>query len=372
MLMRFDRASIDTAIVTRQDDQLADGYFKKIAQSVRDNVFVLDKDRQILFANKSAENLFGEGLVGKNFVNVIRHPDCLAAIDGVLDGRPSEGRVIFLERGFRLMLQVNVTDLGKHNDDGARISIQLNDVSQVYEAEQMRTDFVANVSHELRSPLTAVSGFIETLLGPAKDDAEARSRFLNLMQQETARMVRLISDLLSLSKVEANQRIRPTENVDLVSVVRRVVKNLEQAASERGKKIRLDVGDTPQWTIGSEDELIQVFQNLVENSIKYSAAASEIDISICRLDRALQINGPAYQVTVKDKGEGIARHHIARLTERFYRVDNSRSRAMGGTGLGLAIVKHIVGRHRGRLQIESEEGTGSVFRVVLPVSNIGS
>jgi len=348
---------------------LAEQYYRIIAETVRDCVIVLDDEKQIVFANSAADALFGSGLVGKNFVSIIRHPECLDAINSILEGKSQASATISLERGYRLMLHVNVVDLGSDNSDGARVAVNLNDISHVYVAEQMRSDFVANVSHELRSPLTALSGFIETLLGTAKDDEAARVRFLGMMQDEAARMVRLISDLLSLSKVEANQRVRPKDQVDLNSVIRRVAKNLEPQAETGRKKIILDLENSSGAVLGNEDELIQVFQNLLENSIKYGSPDSEIRISVTGKEQMSGIEGPALVVTLTDKSEGIARHHIARLTERFYRVDNSRSRAMGGTGLGLAIVKHIVGRHRGRLLIESKEGSGSTFRVALPASS---
>ncbi len=343
-------------------------YYLKIVNAVREAIFIIDSGRRIQFANVIANRQFGQALVGQDFVRVIRHPDCLAAINSVLAGADRSTAVVSVESHAKTIFDVTVVDLGDRNPDGAKAMISLADVSHVHEAEQMRSDFVANVSHELRSPLTTISGFIETLLASAKDDPLARMRFLTLMRGEADRMIRLIADLLSLSKVEAIQRVRPTSVANIDSVLQRTLAALRDQAEREGKALRLEI-ETPSGTIpGSEDELIQVFQNLIENSLKYSAPNSEVVARVWHKERAAGIEGPAIAVTVTDQGEGIPREHIPRLTERFYRVDTSRSRDKGGTGLGLAIVKHIVSRHRGRLQIDSERGKGSKFTVFLPES----
>ena len=230
----------------------------------------------------------------------------------------------------------------------------------------MRSDFVANVSHELRSPLTALTGFIETLGGAARDDAEARDRFLAIMAGEAARMDRLIGDLLSLSKVEADERVRPTGAVDLRAVVARVVAMLAPKASEAGKSIAFSPAAAETIVPGDEDQLVQVFQNLLENAVKYSRQGTPVSVDMTVQANVPGFSGHVVRVEVADSGEGIAPEHLPRITERFYRVDTGRSRAMGGTGLGLAIVKHIVSRHRGRLTVRSTLGQGSRFTVQLP------
>ena len=231
----------------------------------------------------------------------------------------------------------------------------------------MRSEFVANVSHELRSPLTALNGFIETLKGAARDDEEARERFLDIMEREANRMNRLIGDLLSLSKVEADARIRPQEQIDLTLVIKQAITVLEPLAQRENIELRLSIADDFKNLIsGDPDQLQQVFVNLVENAIKYGKAGGVVTIAITGKDRAAGVRGPAIQVDISDQGAGIKSEHIPRLTERFYRVDKGRSREKGGTGLGLAIVKHILARHRGRLNVTSEPGKGSTFTVVLP------
>jgi len=229
----------------------------------------------------------------------------------------------------------------------------------------MRRDFVANVSHELRTPLTALLGFIETLRNAAQDDPAARDRFLAIMEREAGRMNRLIRDLLHLSRVEAQERVRPTERVDLAAVIASAVAALRPQADGLGVRIAVDAGKGPWVVTADPDQMAQVFTNLIENAVKYGGSGGEVTVAL-RHD-ALPA-GPAVRADVADRGEGIDPLHIPRLTERFYRVDGHRSREKGGTGLGLAIVKHIVNRHRGRMKIDSARGKGSTFSVILPLS----
>ncbi len=239
----------------------------------------------------------------------------------------------------------------------------LHDLTASKRSEQMRADFVANASHELRTPLATLLGFIETLRGPARDDREAQDRFLAIMHEQASRMARLIEDLLSLSRIEMNEHVPPTGRANLRHVLGSVAATLELRAKARGIHIVLDLADGLPEALGEPDELAQVFQNLFDNAIKYGHEGSAIEVS-ARLERR-GAAAPLIAIAVRDHGEGIRREHLPRLTERFYRVDTARSRAMGGTGLGLAIVKHIVNRHRGRLDIASELGEGSVFTVRL-------
>ena len=233
----------------------------------------------------------------------------------------------------------------------------------------MRADFIANASHELRTPLTTLTGFIETLRGPAREDAEARERFLAIMHEQAARMIRLVEDLLSLSRIELNEHVMPQGRVALGPLLRHLADTLELRAGEHGMGIQLDLPPDLPEVLGDRDELAQVFQNLVDNGIKYGRAGSDITVVAATGARPSYSGdsggSPFVSVAVRDCGEGIAREHLPRLTERFYRVDTARSREMGGTGLGLAIVKHILNRHRGFLDIQSTPGTGSVFTVFL-------
>ncbi|MDX1576251.1 MAG: ATP-binding protein, partial [Kiloniellales bacterium] len=232
--------------------------------------------------------------------------------------------------------------------------------------EHMRADFVANVSHELRSPLTSLLGFIETLRGPAREDTAARERFLEVMDGEAKRMARLIDELLSLSRVESEEHLTPNGHVDVHNMLREITQSLDMRASERSMRIEVDCPEDIPPVLGERDEVTLVFRNLIENALNYGRAGTPVTITAGTVERVPGSANPGIRISVRDRGEGISPEHIPRLTERFYRVDKGRSRSMGGSGLGLAIVKHIANRHRGRLTIESKLGEGSVFTVVLP------
>jgi two-component system, OmpR family, phosphate regulon sensor histidine kinase PhoR len=243
--------------------------------------------------------------------------------------------------------------------------LAFHDLTPLRRVEQMRADFVANASHELRTPLAALSGFIDTLQGPAREDTAARERFLAIMQVQATRMARLIDDLLSLSRIELNAHLRPDKRVDLVAIVRQVVDGLQTLARDREVEVRMTAAADGLKVLGDRDELIRVFENLLENALKYAASGKHVDISL-GLDEELP-GRPEARIAVRDYGPGIAPEHLPRLTERFYRVDVAESRAQGGTGLGLALAKHILNRHGGRLTIESAPGQGATFIVHLPL-----
>jgi two-component system, OmpR family, phosphate regulon sensor histidine kinase PhoR len=245
--------------------------------------------------------------------------------------------------------------------DGGRAVVVLSDRTRERAVERTRADFVANVSHELRTPLASVIGFIETLRGPAADDPPAQQRFLGIMAEQSARMNRLIDDLLSLSRIELIEHQPPSGTVDPSDLVNRLVAGFEPRLKERSVTLDLRIPNDVPAVIGDADQLTQVFQNLLDNAVKYGRERGTI-----RLEVAVPPGRPGVSLSVIDQGAGIPREHLPRLTERFYRVDTGRSRAAGGTGLGLAIVKHIVNRHRGQLSIESEEGIGTTVSVWLP------
>lgn len=347
-------------------------------------MLAVDGHARTVGANRAAVALFGGGdLLNRPFVTILRHPAVVAAVDWVLDpdGHPSpapdpslppvaEGvarlNAVIVADGHDIAAEITVARLPAVLGQGATIAIL--DRSAVDEAEQMRRDFVANVSHELKTPLTAMIGFIETLRGPARDDARARARFLDIMEHEAARMNRLVSDLLSLSRVQGEERRRPLSRVDLPGLLRTVLATMDPVARAAGVTVDAQGIDGSQTVPGDPDQLVQVFQNLIENALKYGGSGGYLGVSMRRIDHEPLLRGPAWAVEIRDRGEGIEGMHLPRLTERFYRVDTHRSRAQGGTGLGLAIVKHIVNRHRGRLRIDSLRGQGSTFTVILPES----
>jgi two-component system phosphate regulon sensor histidine kinase PhoR len=320
-------------------------------------VMLLDDEERVLFVNYSMRDVLGPGLDRKRASSVLRNPDVLAAI--VEAGRGFATNVPFslpvpIERHFQAY--------------AARISVSppvtallLHDLTVVRRSEQMRADFIANASHELRTPLAAVSGFIETLRGHAKDDAVARDQFLEIMGIEAARMRRLIDDLLSLTRIEMNEHVKPEGRIGLEGVVRQAAAALKPLAAQDGITVSVESQPGLPQVVGEHDELVQLFQNLVHNAIKYGRDNGKVQVVLSQQDAQVV-------VAVRDDGEGIAPNAIPRLTERFYRVDVKRSRERGGTGLGLAIVKHIVSRHQGRLHIESKLGVGSTFTVFLPAA----
>jgi len=335
-------------------------------------ILLVNRAERIVSANPAARLLFGRDIEGRAFVTVLRQPGLGQALEEALqDDRPGRVRLRISSNGREMVAMATVSPLPPGDEiglpqGGAVVAIE--DVTALEEAEVMRRDFVANVSHELRTPLTALMGFVETLRGAAKDDPVARDRFLAIMEREAGRMNRLVGDLLSLSRVEAEERRRPTSDVDISAVLKGAKQTLQPLAEARGVSLIREGEEGVMRVKGDPDQLTQIFANLIENAIKYGGSGGEVRINVTRIAHEPVLRGPALRVEVIDMGEGIESIHLPRLTERFYRVDTHRSREQGGTGLGLAIVKHIVARHRGRLKIESEKGKGSRFSVILPAS----
>ena len=243
--------------------------------------------------------------------------------------------------------------------------VQIEDQTDARRAEALRSDFIANASHELRTPLAALIGYIETLQHHARDDAEARERFLAIMGREAGRMQRLVDDLMSLSRIEMTEHLRPVEAWSLAEIAAESVLVLTPIARQQGVTIEADLPAEGERVHGDRDQLAQVFANLIDNAMKYGGAGATVRVRSAGPDRA---HPSRVGVSVEDDGPGIEREHLHRLTERFYRVSAATSRNKGGTGLGLAIVKHILNRHHGRLEISSTPGKGSVFTVWLPVA----
>lgn len=344
-----------------------------IIDSLPDPLFFLDAQRRVARANLAARRLFGAAVVGRELASFLRDPGVLDAVDRVLGGRGGEDLELLLPLPLERTFRARVEPLPMRAMDGTVAVLALHDLTALKRIERMRADFVANASHELRTPLSALLGFIETLQGPARDDAEARERFLGIMQEQAARMSRLVNDLLSLSRIELNEHTQPMDRVDAARLLTQVAEGLAPHAANRGARIDLDLPEGLPAVVGKADELAQVFQNLMDNAIKYGRDGAAVEVSARHVAKAPTAMGQplehgAVAVAVRDHGEGIAKEHLPRLTERFYRVDTARSRSMGGTGLGLAIVKHVVNRHRGALTIDSTLGQGSVFTVYIPAA----
>jgi two-component system, OmpR family, phosphate regulon sensor histidine kinase PhoR len=247
-------------------------------------------------------------------------------------------------------------------DENRQVVATFQSLTELKRVEALRTDFIANASHELRTPLASLLGFIDTLLGPAAKDAAAREKFLHIMRGQADRMSRLIDDLLSLSRIEMHQHVRPTGSIELAGLLREVREGLQSQAKIADVEIRLSLFEGPSTTTGDRGQLYEVFENLVDNAIKYGADGKVVEVSLAPAGKP----GFAHQVTVIDHGPGVEPEHVPRLTERFYRIDADASRKKKGTGLGLAIVKHIVNRHRGQMTIRSKPGEGLRVDVLLP------
>ncbi|NQW00372.1 MAG: two-component sensor histidine kinase [Rhodospirillales bacterium] len=350
-----------------------DNLFSIVFQHLPNPTLIIASDRTITYANTAAKSVFDSIFIGKDLALTLRHPEVLNAVDrSIADGTSEEGE-FSIPGPLSLVFELHTVPIPDTQSPGSGLSfvlLSLLDKTKIARAEEMRADFVANASHELRSPLTAILGFIETLQGPASNDATARVRFLGIMDREAERMNRLIDDLLRLSRVEIDEHVRPRGQVDVIACIRNVFELLEPRAKAKNMSLTLIADHHPGPINGDSDQLIQVFRNLIENAVHYGDEGTEVRVVVEeRIDRPnIPENGIA--VHVQDKGRGIAKQHIPRLTERFYRVDGARTRhnssASISTGLGLAIVKHIVNRHRGRLKIESEVNSGSTFSVFLP------
>lgn len=339
---------------------------RMISEALPDPVILLDAQSRVLTANEPARSVFERIDLDDHISSVIRSPRVHEAIDQVLE--TGDGVMIDYEhrvpidRRFELhIVSLGASPQAKRDKEAPTTLLLLRDLTRQEQVERMRADFVANASHELRTPLASVLGFIETLQGAARNDEKARAEFLELMRSQAARMARLIDDLLSLNSIELNAHVRPNDDVDVVLVVAHVAEILKPLAAESGVALAVDTPPVPLTVKGDRDELIQVFQNLVENAIKYGQSGGRVDITFSSA-------GDTVGVEVRDYGPGIASEHVPRITERFYRVDVKQSRQKGGTGLGLAIVKHILNRHRAGLTVKSIPGQGACFNVVLPLS----
>ena len=321
-------------------------------------VIILDQAGSTVSFNRAAGREFPAFRTGRHITSALRPPDIVRAVEAVLGGGSAQ-RVEFtvhtpVQRSFGAV----VLPL----PDERHAFVALTDLSETKRVEQLRADFVANASHELRTPLAALSGFVETLQGPARDDPEARDEFLSIMAGQAARMGRLIEDLLSLSRIELNEHVVPDDTVLIGDLVNEIFSAVKPGAVEREIDLENHLTD-PVQVIGESDQLMQVFQNLIDNAVKYGRQGTPVVVS---LSPEPSPRPGLIGISVRDRGIGISRRHLPRLTERFYRVDVAQSREKGGTGLGLAIVKHIINRHRGMMTIDSDESQGSTFTVWLP------
>ena len=338
------------------DSSNADRTIRSLLEGLAEPALIV-RAGQVALANGAARAVLGERIEGQDLRLAIRHPAAVERLLAPVQARAEEIELIGVGEADRRWMMA-VAPLG----DGNALFVRLTDRSEAHAAERMRVDFVANASHELRTPLATIVGYAETLReqGGALDDP-TRDRFTSIVHDEARKMQRLVEDLISLSRIEAERYSVPQEALALAPLVEAARESCLGFAEERDSEIRIQTEPDLPPIPGDRGQLLQMIDNLIGNALRYGRPGTPVTVSASR-------EGEMVRLTVSDEGEGIAAVHIPRLTERFYRADPSRSRALGGTGLGLAIVKHIVERHRGTLEIESEVGKGTSAHVLLPIA----
>lgn len=339
--------------------------FSNVIEALPDPMLVLNPANKLVVANQQARTLFDLTHTGQDISAIIRTPHLLEAVARVASKKEPKRVHLQTRVPIERQFMVNIAWVSKEPVDGPAILVHFRDLSEQERLNRMRADFIANASHELRTPLSSLLGFIETLQGPARNDEAARDKFLAVMASQGRRMKRLIDDLLSLSRVEMNVHQRPSDRIDVVSIISNTVDIVAPIAREQAVTVEWQPPEAPVFAYANRDEIAQVLQNLIHNAIKYGRENGFVKITI-EDEPAGQTLLPRFGIRVEDNGIGIDAHHIPRLTERFYRVDVEQSREKGGTGLGLAIAKHILTHHRGELKIQSTPGEGSVFTIFLP------
>ena len=330
-----------------------------ILNQLDDYLIILDKYKNIKYLNPSAKNKFGKESLGKHIATILRVPDLLQNIDLVLNKRKTINMDLELNQpSFQFFKVYIMIGESVFSDDPDTLNLFLKDFTEIVKAQKFKSDFVANVSHELKTPLVSIKGFLETISGHAKDDLEAQKKFIPIMLEQADRMESLIKDLLSLSRIELEEHIQPQDKVNL----KEILSNVEDIHQKNLKSFEFKNNIKDDFFIkGDHEKLIEVFSNIIDNSIKYSEKNKKIEVN-CGQGNG-KVIGDSYTVSIKDKGIGIPTEQLPRITERFFRVDAAKSKKVGGTGLGMAIVKHIVNQHRGELEIKSEAQNGTEIKV---------
>ena len=331
----------------------------KIINQIDDLILIVDKFKNIKFFNNIAKKKFGENNLNKHVATLLRVPDLLQNIDLVLNKRKTINMDLELNQpSFQFFKVYIMIGESVFSDDPDTLNLFLKDFTEIVKAQKFKSDFVANVSHELKTPLVSIKGFLETISGHAKDDLEAQKKFIPIMLEQADRMESLIKDLLSLSRIELEEHIQPQDKVNL----KEILSNVEDIHQKNLKLFEFKNNIKDDFFIkGDHEKLIEVFSNIIDNSIKYSEKNKKIEVN-CGQGNG-KVIGDSYTVSIKDNGIGIPTEQLPRITERFFRVDAAKSKKVGGTGLGMAIVKHIVNQHRGELEIKSEAQSGTEIKV---------
>ena len=359
------RPSLPALILTareRREEALPLRLARALIDALPEPAILLRQDGEIVAFNAKARDLFGRLSPGSHLSSATRSPQILDAVMAASPAQPVQ-TVMFSERiPVERHMAATVSWLAPGSRTGALILLFLLDLTEQRRLDQLRADFIANASHEIKTPLASLVGFIETLQGAARTDEAARNRFLAIMAKQAARMARLIDNLMSLSRVEMQAHLKPRDTVVIDELVSQACDALEPMAAEANIQVEVRSSVDGAEVPGDRDELMQVFINLLHNAIKYGKPGGSVRVSLRRVQSG---TAPVIEIAIEDDGPGIPRQHLPRLTERFYRVPGQTAVEKGGTGLGLAIVKHVVNRHRGELRVVSEEGAGSRFTVLL-------
>ncbi len=330
-----------------------------------DPFIILDEKTNIIFANNLAKNEFSELTIGNPISFYLRNPDLVLALEKLMKSGQAQNIEMHQSVPNEKYFEISIAFFKNHKSSVSskvKIMLMLHDVSKQKRSDAMRSDFIANASHELRTPLTSLIGFIETLQGSGANDKAVREKFLKIMENQAGRMSKLIDDLLSLSRIEQSQHVKPSEQVDLSKIISGVIETLQNQTKIAGLKIILDIKNQPAIITGDEDELFEAFENLIDNAIKYGEGAEHIEVNLAQINDNPDFD---YRLNIIDFGQGIGAKHLPRLTERFYRVNAQSSKKKKGTGLGLAIVKHILNRHGATMNITSKKGKGTNVEVLL-------
>ena len=324
---------------------------------------LIDRNGRLTFINAEAKSIVPDSQIGSHISNVFRSPVFLSAVENAIlkDKEKILSFEIETPQFRQLKAHIFFISSSKIPNSFNDIFIQFTDESTHIRSEKIRTDFVANASHELRTPLTSIMGYIETLQGHAKKDVKMQKVFLDLMNKQAGKMERLISDLMSLSRLEIDELKPISSTCSVKEIIEELVNSLKPLSVDNNVSLSFKIPKNFSSVIGDPSQLRQLFSNLIENAIKYSGKKSKVNIYISK-----EKNKDMFGVVVEDNGHGIAPEHLSRLTERFYRANSSTKIEKEGTGLGLSIVKHILIRHRGKLQIDSKLGKGSKFIAWLP------
>ncbi len=347
----------------------------RILENLPDPLILINENENIVFANSMCKNFFGEDLLHKPLNTIFPDSSFLNSFEQLISGKSKQAWFEWdYEDDSLYSFQIRMEKLPAPAKNGGIIVMVMHDITQLKLFKQQQADFFANASHELKTPLSVLSGFIETLQGAAKDDEIAREKFLNLMAEQTSRMTHLVQDLLLLSKVQMTQKEQRTDIIPVVDLLQSVINSLEIKASTMNKKIELKLPHDIPRIIGNKSDLVHVFQNLIDNALKYGADNSVVTVKaqLCsgfpkKSDKYFTDIRQVVLISIHNTGNPISPHDITRLFERFYRVDNFKSRSTEGTGLGLGIAQQIVNSHEGLIDVQSSLKKGTTFSVYLPI-----